>query len=84
MSVLKQDLAMGFGLFLLATIALLGMMALGVVIDTAFVASILFLFNAAFHWCGGWAYVGLWKTLSYGFGIALVIRALKLILWAVQ
>lgn len=79
MLVSKYNLAMGFGLFLLVTIALLGMMALGLVIDTAFIASILFLFNAAFHWCGGWAYAGLWKTLSYGFGIAVVVRVFKIL-----
>jgi hypothetical protein len=79
MSPFKQNLAVGFLVFSLTALAFLGLVVCGVVIDTTLIAAILFLFNAAFHWCGGWAYAGLWKTLSYGFAAALVVRALKLV-----
>jgi hypothetical protein len=81
---MKQNLSVGLFIFLLAAFGLLGVMAAGVVIDTAACAFILFLFNAAFHWCGGWMYMGLWKTLSYGFLMALVVRAVKLAQWVVK
>jgi hypothetical protein len=76
---LKGKLAVGFGLFLATALAVLGMIALGVVIDTGVIAAIIFCLNAAFHWCGGWQFIGLYKTLAYGFASALVFRVLRII-----
>lgn len=81
MSSLKSKLAVGFLAFAITAFAILGLIAWGVVVDTAICATVLFLFNAAFHWCGGWMYLGLWKTLSYGFAASLVIRGFKLVRW---
>lgn len=77
MNKLNTKLAIGFGLFLAAAFGILGMIVLGVVVDTAILSAVIFALNAAIYWCGGWGLIGFYKTLAYGFASALVLRVLK-------
>lgn len=76
---LKGKLAVGFGVFAATALAILGVFILSTAIDTAAIAFIIFVVNAALHFVGGISYLGLYKTVAYGYLTAVVLRTVKFV-----